>query len=59
MEARTWLGGLVRREALVHALNDGFALMLVIVLGSMGVVGDHPSRPESLRAAHRKWRRSR
>lgn len=36
--ARTWLVGLVRREALIYALNDGFALVFLIVLGSMGVV---------------------
>jgi hypothetical protein len=32
------LQGLVRREALVHALNDGFALILFIALCGMGVV---------------------
>ena len=36
--ARGVLQGLVRREALVHALNDGFALILFIALCSMGVV---------------------
>jgi DHA2 family multidrug resistance protein len=36
--ARWLLQGLVRREALVHALNDGFALILFIALCSMGVV---------------------
>jgi DHA2 family multidrug resistance protein len=36
--ARSLLQGVVRQQALVHALNDSFALILYIVLCSMGVM---------------------
>jgi DHA2 family multidrug resistance protein len=36
--ARGVLQGLVRREALVRALNDGFALILLIALCSVGIL---------------------
>lgn len=35
--ARGLLQGIVRREALVHALNDAFALVLVVALFSMAI----------------------
>lgn len=38
LHARGLLQGLVRREALVHALNDCFALVLFIALCTMGIV---------------------
>jgi DHA2 family multidrug resistance protein len=36
--ARSMLQGVLRREALVHAFNDGFALMISITLACIGVV---------------------
>lgn len=36
--AHSLLQGMINREALVHALNDGFSTILVVVLGCIGVV---------------------